>query len=98
MGKAPIENSLGHIPTLGLKSSKLIDAIYDKARSEEEIMEFLQDAELLRLSTFCQQSSTVPEKRSRITLQHVDDALSIFFNFSRILSFSTSTFKFFQEY
>lgn len=56
MGRTPIEGALGRIPALGLKSSKLLDAIYDKARSEEQILEYLQDAELLRLSAFCQQS------------------------------------------
>lgn len=57
LGRTPIEGALGRVPSLGLKSSKLLDAIYDKARSEEQILEYLQDAELLRLSAFCQQSN-----------------------------------------
>lgn len=57
LGRTPIEVALGRVPSLGLKSSKLLDAIYDKARSEEQILEYLQDAELLRLSAFCQQSN-----------------------------------------
>uniref|UniRef100_A0A915ENS2 Uncharacterized protein n=1 Tax=Ditylenchus dipsaci TaxID=166011 RepID=A0A915ENS2_9BILA len=42
------------IPTLGLKTSKLLDAIYDNARSEEEIMEYLQDADYCVFLPFAQ--------------------------------------------
>lgn len=45
-------------------------------------MEYLQDAELLRSSTFSQQISNIPEKRDRIALQYDDDALSIIFIFT----------------
>lgn len=64
LGRSPIVGSLGKVPYLGLPSVKLLEAIYDKARSEEQIMEFLNDAELLRLSAFCA-TGPIMEKRAR---------------------------------
>lgn len=62
MNSSPFEQTFGRPPSLGLKSSKLLDAIYEKAHSEEELMEYLQDAELIRLTVFCQQTP-MQEKR-----------------------------------
>ncbi|CAD5234919.1 unnamed protein product [Bursaphelenchus xylophilus] len=55
-GFSPFEVLYGRQPSMGLRSSKLLDAIYEKTQSEEEIMEYLQDAELVRMSVFCQQA------------------------------------------
>ncbi|KAH7720697.1 KRAB-A domain-containing protein 2-like [Aphelenchoides avenae] len=74
ISRSPIEASIGRVPSLGLRSSKLLDAIYDKARSEEQILEFLADAELLRLSAFCHQS-TSSDKRVRVS--YLEDSLGV---------------------
>ncbi|KAI1717602.1 KRAB-A domain-containing protein 2 [Ditylenchus destructor] len=68
LDRTPIECAFGRKPTLGLKSSKLLDAIYEKAQSEEEILEYLQDAELLRLSAFC--STTVSQQPNEHNIGH----------------------------
>ncbi|CAD5227662.1 unnamed protein product [Bursaphelenchus okinawaensis] len=63
-GFSPFEVMYGRQPSMGLKSSKLLDAIYEKTQSEEEIMEYLQDAELVRMSVFCQQAPTLNERKT----------------------------------
>jgi hypothetical protein len=45
-GCSPIERTYGRAAQLGLPQSKLLNAIYDKANSEEQILEYLQDSEL----------------------------------------------------
>ncbi|KAE9553740.1 hypothetical protein FO519_003050 [Halicephalobus sp. NKZ332] len=52
-GRSILEGIYGKQPGLGLPPSKLLEAVYDKAQSEEQIMDYIADAELLRLSAFC---------------------------------------------
>uniref|UniRef100_A0A914Y3N8 Uncharacterized protein n=1 Tax=Panagrolaimus superbus TaxID=310955 RepID=A0A914Y3N8_9BILA len=53
LGRSVLENTFGKQPQLGLPPSKLLEAVYDKAQSEEQMMDYIADAELLRLSAFC---------------------------------------------
>uniref|UniRef100_A0AC34GS15 Integrase catalytic domain-containing protein n=1 Tax=Panagrolaimus sp. ES5 TaxID=591445 RepID=A0AC34GS15_9BILA len=53
IGRSVLENTFGKQPQLGLPPSKLLEAVYDKAQSEEQMMDYIADAELLRLSAFC---------------------------------------------
>jgi hypothetical protein len=53
IGRSVLENTFGKQPQLGLPSSKLLEAVYDKAQSEEQMMDYIAGAELLRLSAFC---------------------------------------------
>uniref|UniRef100_A0A7E4VEB1 Integrase_H2C2 domain-containing protein n=1 Tax=Panagrellus redivivus TaxID=6233 RepID=A0A7E4VEB1_PANRE len=53
LGRSIFENTYGKTPSLGLPSSKLLEAVYDKAQSEEQMLDYIADAELLRLSAFC---------------------------------------------
>ncbi|KAI6205242.1 hypothetical protein M3Y94_00770400 [Aphelenchoides besseyi] len=80
---SPFELTFGHSPTMGLRSSKIIDIIYEKTQSEEEILEYLTDAELIRCSLFCH-SANEPKRPS--ARSYYDEPLTLGCSSSRFSS------------
>jgi hypothetical protein len=49
INSTPFQLTFGRIPTMGLRSSKLVDILYDRSNSADDFMEYLADAELMRV-------------------------------------------------
>ncbi|KAI6221430.1 KRAB-A domain-containing protein 2-like [Aphelenchoides fujianensis] len=64
LDSTPFEATFGRPAAMGLRSSKLIETIYEKSQSEDDFLEIMADAELIRCSIFCQ-SANEPKREPR---------------------------------
>ncbi|KAI6191829.1 KRAB-A domain-containing protein 2-like protein [Aphelenchoides bicaudatus] len=70
-------------PSMGLRSSKLIDILYERSNSIDDFYEFLTDAELMRMSMFCAENKQTP------IVRQCDEFASFNNNYSPIATTST---------
>ncbi|KAI6173602.1 KRAB-A domain-containing protein 2-like protein [Aphelenchoides besseyi] len=80
---SPFELTFGHSASMGLRSSKIIDIIYEKSQAEEEILEYLTDAELIRCSLFCHNANETKRPSVR---SYYDEPLTLGCSSSRFSS------------